>query len=136
VTHGNGNATKRLSTDMKTRAATFNPSHQEQRECATAGKRHPLHQVFFLRRCFDLDLIMPKRFRRCTRSCAPCVKAPHQPHQHQTMRLVLLISLALYFVFVASLQPARSILFDKTVVTRTLAQRMKRGTDGEGNSEA
>jgi hypothetical protein len=34
VPHGNGNVTKRLSTDMKARAVTFNPSQQEQRECA------------------------------------------------------------------------------------------------------
>jgi hypothetical protein len=44
------------------------------------------------------------------RGPAPCVNAPDQPHQHQTMRLALLISLALYFVFVATSQPERHFI--------------------------
>jgi hypothetical protein len=81
--HGNGNAAKRLSTDMKARARTFHPSQQEQRESAHCRQAAPTAPGIFI--CVDLDLAMPKHFRRCTRSCAPCVKAPDQPHQHQTM---------------------------------------------------
>jgi hypothetical protein len=105
---GNGNATKRLSTDRKARAVTFNPSQQEQRECALQASDITAPGIFI---CVDLDLVMPNHlFRRCARGPAPCVNASDQPHQNQTMRLVLLMLLAPYFVFVASLQPARHFI--------------------------
>jgi hypothetical protein len=50
VPHGNGNATKRLSTDMKARAITFNPSQQEQRECALQTSGTHCTCYFHLRR--------------------------------------------------------------------------------------
>jgi hypothetical protein len=39
---------------------------------------------------------MPKHFRRCTRSCSLCESARPTTSQHQTMRIALLISPALY----------------------------------------
>ena len=50
VPHGNGNATKRLATDMKARATTLNPSQQEQRECALQASGTHCTWYFHLRR--------------------------------------------------------------------------------------
>jgi hypothetical protein len=51
VPHGNGNATKRLATNMKARTTTFNPSsQQEQRECALQASGTHCTWYFHLRR--------------------------------------------------------------------------------------
>ena len=70
-------------------------------------QRHPLHLVFSSASIWIS--LCPSTFV-AARGPAPCVNSPDQPHQHQTMRLALLILLALYFVFVATSQPERHFI--------------------------
>ena len=78
--HGNGNATKRLATDMKARATTLNPSQQEQRECALQASGTHCTWYFHLRRSAIWISLCPSTFV-AARGPAPCVKAPDQPQQ-------------------------------------------------------